>query len=79
MNEQFMGQIVLFGGGWAPAGWHACDGALLNIQEYAKLFSILGIRFGGDGMRTFALPKLANVGDANYIIALEGAYPERPH
>jgi microcystin-dependent protein len=78
MDGVFKGQIVLFGGGWAPVGWHACDGELLKIHQYAELFSILGTRFGGDGMTTFALPKLANVGDATYIIAMEGVFPDHP-
>jgi microcystin-dependent protein len=79
MDVVFKGQIVLFGGGFAPVGWHLCDGTLLQVSQYPELFSILGTKFGGSGLMNFGLPKLANVGDAVYIIALEGSYPERPN
>jgi len=35
-----------------------CAGQLLPIQQYAALFSLLGTNYGGDGVRTFALPDL---------------------
>ena len=50
-------------------------------MEYAALFSLLGVTYGGDGVSTFSLPNL-NAGalqtDLNYIICLNGIFPERP-
>ena len=40
--EPFIGQIVMFGGNFAPAGWALCDGQLLSIASNSALFSILG-------------------------------------
>jgi len=54
--EPFLGEIRLFGFGFAPRGWAFCNGQLLNIQQYTALFSILGTQYGGDGVRTFGLP-----------------------
>lgn len=54
----FIGQIVLFGGNFAPRAWAFCDGALLAISSNTALFSILGTTYGGDGRTTFALPDL---------------------
>jgi microcystin-dependent protein len=58
MGEPFLGEIRMFGFGFPPRGWLACTGALLPINQYAALFSILGTNYGGDGMRNFALPDL---------------------
>lgn len=56
--EPFIGQIMQFGGNFAPRGWAKCDGQLLAISQYSALFSILGTTYGGDGVTTFALPDL---------------------
>lgn len=58
MAEPFLGQVILFGGDYAPENWHRCDGSLLSIQQYAPLYALLGTAFGGDGVRTFCLPDL---------------------
>ncbi|QNA82827.1 phage tail protein [Sphingomonas sp. So64.6b] len=54
----YLGEIRLFGGYFAPANWHLCDGSLLSIADYDTLFSLLGTTYGGDGQTTFALPDL---------------------
>ena len=56
--DPFLGQIVMFGGNFAPRGWALCEGQLLPINSYSALFSILGTTYGGDGRTTFALPDL---------------------
>ena len=54
----FIGQIIMFGGTFAPRGWALCDGTLLAIAQNQALFSILGTTYGGDGRTTFGLPDL---------------------
>ena len=56
--ETFIGEIALFPYNQIPVGWSACDGKILPIQQNAALFSLLGIRYGGDGKQNFALPDL---------------------
>ncbi len=56
--EPFIGQIMMFGGNFAPRGWAKCDGSLLSISQNQALFSILGTTYGGDGRTNFALPDL---------------------
>ena len=58
MSEPFIGQIIMFGGNFAPRDWAFCDGQLLPISQNQALFSILGTIYGGDGRTTFALPDL---------------------
>ncbi|NMP33560.1 phage tail protein [Thalassotalea sp. M1531] len=58
MSEPFIGQIMMFGGNFAPRGWALCDGQLLSIASNSALFSILGTMYGGDGRSTFGLPDL---------------------
>lgn len=56
--EPFIGQIILFGGSFAPRGWALCEGQLLPITQNSALFSIIGTIYGGDGRTTFGLPDL---------------------
>src|SRR5437588_10949032 len=58
MADQFVGEIRIFGGNFAPTGWAFCDGQLLPISQNTALFSLLGTQYGGDGKSTFALPNL---------------------
>lgn len=58
MGNPFVGEIRLFAGNFAPAGWMFCDGQLLPISEYETLFQLIGTSYGGDGQSTFALPDL---------------------
>lgn len=57
-TEPYIGQIMAFGGAYAPQGWALCDGSLLSISQYDALFSLIGTTYGGDGQTTFALPDL---------------------
>lgn len=56
--DPFLGQIIMFGGNFAPRGWAFCEGQLLAISQNQALFSILGTTYGGDGRTTFGLPDL---------------------
>jgi microcystin-dependent protein len=58
MSDQFLAEIRIFTGNFAPAGWAFCDGQLLPISQNTALFSLLGTFYGGDGKSTFALPDL---------------------
>jgi microcystin-dependent protein len=56
--DPFIGEVILFGGNFAPQGWAFCHGQLLSISQNTALFSLLGTTYGGDGQTTFALPDL---------------------
>jgi microcystin-dependent protein len=56
--DPFVGEIRLFAFPFQPQGWLVCDGQLLSINQYNVLYSLLGTRFGGDGVNSFALPDL---------------------
>lgn len=66
--------------------WLPCDGRLISINSNLALFSLLGTQFGGDGVSTFGLPKLAPItnpptspsGGAPipYYICIDGLFPE---
>jgi len=58
MAQPYVGEIRLFAGNFAPAGWMFCDGQLLPISEHETLFNLIGTTYGGDGQSTFALPNL---------------------
>src|SRR5436305_8836205 len=58
MAQPYVGEIRMFGGNFAPAGWAFCDGSLQPISENETLFNLIGTTYGGDGQQTFALPDL---------------------
>lgn len=58
MAQPYVGEIRMFAGNFAPAGWMFCDGQLLPISENETLFQLIGTTYGGDGQETFALPDL---------------------
>jgi microcystin-dependent protein len=81
MAQPYVGEIRMFGGNFAPAGWMFCEGQLLPISEFETLFNLIGTTYGGDGQSTFALPDLrgrlpvhqgtSNTGSA-YVISQTG-------
>lgn len=80
MASPYLGEIRMFGGNFAPAGWSTCDGQLVAIADNDALFTLIGTTYGGDGQTTFALPNLAarvpvhmgNNGTSTYVLAQTG-------
>src|SRR2546423_12716807 len=60
MAQPYVGEIRMFAGNFAPAGWMFCEGQLLPISENETLFNLIGTTYGGDGQSTFALPNLSS-------------------
>ena len=58
MSDVFLGQIMMTSFGFAPKGFALCNGQLLPLNQYQALYSLLGVRYGGDGRTSFALPNL---------------------
>ena len=55
---QYVAEIRLFAGNFAPEGWEFCNGQILSISEWQVVFVLIGTTYGGDGVSTFALPNL---------------------
>src|SRR5258708_6082865 len=58
MSSPYIGEIRMFAGNFAPAGWALCQGQLMPISENDTLFNLIGTTYGGDGQETFGLPDL---------------------
>ena len=56
MSTPFLAEIKVISFNFPPKGWAFCNGQLLQINQNQALFAILGTTYGGDGIRTFALP-----------------------
>ncbi|MDO7877406.1 tail fiber protein [Hymenobacter sp. ASUV-10] len=56
--DNYVGEIRIFAGNFAPENWVFCKGQLLAISEYDVLYSLIGTTYGGDGQTTFAVPNL---------------------
>lgn len=76
MSNNYVGEIRLFAGNFAPVGWLFCQGQSLPISEYETLFNLIGTTYGGDGQTTFNLPNLASRvpvhQGSNYFLAQTG-------
>jgi microcystin-dependent protein len=80
MGTPYVGEIRMFAGNFAPAGWMFCQGQTLPISENEILFNLIGTTYGGDGQTTFNLPDLqsrvpihmGNGGGSSYILAQTG-------
>jgi microcystin-dependent protein len=93
MAQPYVGEIRMFAGNFAPAGWMFCEGQLLPISENETLFQLIGTTYGGDGQSTFALPDLrgrlpvhmgngfilAETGGAEEITLTENQIPSHSH
>ena len=93
MAQPYVGEIRIFAGNFAPAGWLFCEGQLLAISENETLFQLIGTTYGGDGQSTFALPDLrgrlplhfgndfilAETGGAEEITLTTGQIPAHSH
>lgn len=57
-QEEFIGEVRMFAGNYAPYGWEICNGQTLPIANNQALFSLIGTTYGGDGIATFKLPDM---------------------
>lgn len=85
--DTYLGIIKLYPYNFAPMGWILCNGATLQINQNQALYSLIGVKFGGNGSTNFQVPNLtnaaptspnANVQTMAYYIASQGLYPMRP-
>jgi len=58
MSDQFVAEIRIFAGNFAPVNWALCNGQLIPISQNTALFSLVGTFYGGDGKSNFGLPNL---------------------
>jgi microcystin-dependent protein len=93
MSSPFIGEIRMFAGNFAPAGWSFCNGAIIPIDQNDALFNLIGTTYGGDGQTTFALPDLqsrvpvhvgpgfalAQAGGAETVTLTTSQIPAHPH
>ena len=76
-GNPYLGEIRLFAGQYAPAGWAFCHGQLLPIVTNQALFAILGTTFGGNAQTNFALPDLRGAVPVGAVPGGQWEYGER--
>lgn len=78
MSDPFIGEVRMFAGNFAPEGWALCDGRMLSITGNEVLYALIGTTYGGDGVKTFALPdfrgRLPVHTDQNFPLGTTGGY-----
>lgn len=59
-GDETIGSVVEWAGMRIPRYYMPCDGRELPVgqNQWVKLYSIIGTKFGGDGARTFCVPDL---------------------
>ncbi|MBO9566677.1 MAG: phage tail protein [Niastella sp.] len=73
-EDQYLANVAIFAGNFAPRGWALCQGQLISIAQNSALFSLIGTIYGGDGQVTFALPDLRS-----RVAIHQGQAPGRPN
>lgn len=75
--NQILGEIRLIAWDDIPAGWMKCEGQFLEMNEYPKLYMMIGSKFGQEDQFRFALPDLREKTPPGmiYCIAAEGELP----
>lgn len=76
-----IGSMVLTAGPTCPTGTLEAKGQSLNIRDHQALYSLTGLRFGGDRHTSFNLPNMADkapVSGMRYCIRTDGIFPSRP-
>jgi len=76
----YLGQVITVGGNFCPTGFLSLDGQLLSTTTYEPLFDLIGAKYGGNGVTTFALPTVPPTRTATgepvlYCIAASGSFP----
>lgn len=72
----YLAEVRLFAGLYSPQNWLHCDGSLLPVNQNLALVSLIRNKFGGDGIHTFALPRMADLAPGvKYITCVGGCYP----
>lgn len=56
--DNYLGEIRLFPYNQQVRGWLPCNGQTLQIQSNNALYALIGITYGGDGVKTFNIPNL---------------------
>lgn len=49
MSDQFVGEVRMFAGNFAPTGWAFCNGQSLPVEQNTALFALLQYTYGGSG------------------------------
>lgn len=60
-EDRYIGEIIMAPYLRIPNNSLLCDGRLLQISQFSALYSVIGVRFGGDGNINFALPDFRGV------------------
>lgn len=82
-QDLYLGQVIVLGTSYCPNNTVEAAGQILQITQYAALYSLYGSTYGGDGRATFALPDLRPKAGATgptlkSCIVISGYYPTRP-
>lgn len=78
----YVGEIVTFSFSFCPKGWLLTNGQLVSTSTYNVLFNLIGTKYGGDGVSTFALPSTKNLQTTNKVkltqcISYLGVFPSQ--
>jgi microcystin-dependent protein len=71
-TDSYIGSICTTAANYCPQDYVLANGALLQVNQNAALFSLLSNLYGGDGKTTFALPDLRGL---TTVATVPGRYP----
>ncbi len=76
--NQYLGEIKIFPQHSIPENFLPCNGQEVYINEYPRLYMIIGHQYGGDNKLKFRLPILnvESKEEVFFCIATEGQVPK---
>jgi hypothetical protein len=77
LGQCTLSEVRQWAGNCLPKGYAYAHGQLMPVLNNFALFSLLDIKYGGNGASTFGLPDMSGLEPAgvSYIICVEGLYP----
>ena len=78
----YVGELEIFSFSFCPNGWLPTNGQLVSISTYNTLYQLIGTKYGGDGVTTFAVPNTKVAQTVNKIrltecISYLGVFPSQ--
>lgn len=59
--DAFVGEVMAFGGNYAPVNWALCQGQTVSLSQYQALFALISTTYGGNGTTDFGLPNMNGI------------------
>lgn len=77
-GSDYVGEVTLFTGK-VPENYLPLNGKMLTVRDNVVLYSLMGARYGGNGVTTFQIPRVEQPANGQWAMcSTDCAFPQRP-